>query len=85
MCDKTNEDLKIDHNPELLSDPKERIKYAIQIAHKDYPKRRKKPDISELYQPIGQKVSLPSLRKLASFQKFESSAKEALKKLNYLF
>jgi hypothetical protein len=82
--DKTDSDLNIDGDPESITDPKEIIKAAIQIAYSDYPTRRHRPKISELYLPIGQKASLSELRNLSSFRKFENKAKESLRKINYL-
>lgn len=82
--DKTDTQLKISGSPELITDPKQRIKEAIQLAYDSYPKRRHRPDISDLYKPIGQKVSIQSLRQLTSFNKFESAARKALVKMNYL-
>jgi len=80
---KTNAELRIEQNPEQLTNPKKNIKEAIIIARQNA-RRRKKLLIGELYQPIGQKIDLNKLKKLTSYQKFENSAKEALKKMNYL-
>ena len=81
---KPNAELGIEGNPELIGNPKNTIEHAIQITVEGLPKKRYKPKISELYQPIGQKVRLSELSKLSSYQKFEQSARESLKKLKYL-
>ncbi len=81
---KSNEDLGLTRAPETISDPKETIKTAIRNAQKDSSKRRDRISINELYQPIGQKISLDKLESLPSFVKFKCAVEDAFKKLNYL-
>ena len=84
--DKTDNDLGIYKNPELYADPKEVIKNAIRIANQERGKRhRNELNISDLYLPIGQSVSIDKLRQIPSYCKFQDNVREALKKLNYLY
>jgi hypothetical protein len=80
----SNTDLGINRHPESIANPKKTIENAINIAQADLPKRRDKTTISDLYQPIGQKITTEKLEALNSFNKFKLSVKNALKKLNYL-
>ncbi len=80
----SNTDLGINRAPESIADPKEIIKYALEIAQAHLPSRRNRIDIGDLYQPIGQKLSMERLERLESFTKFKSSVGVALRNLNYL-
>ncbi len=80
----SNTDLGLNRNPETIADPKEVIINALRIAQNDIPKRRKRITISDIYQPVGQSISLLELERLASFQKFRNAVKNAFIKLNYL-
>lgn len=81
---KTDNDLGIDKKPETYQDPKEIINNAIRIAQMDLSKRRRKLSIGELYQTIGQKVSLVELDKLDSYRKFKAEVRDTYRALNYL-
>lgn len=71
--------------PETIADPKAIITEAIRIAREPMVRRRRKDlTISELYQPIGQKMSLEMLDALPSYLKFKESVRSAYRKLNYL-
>lgn len=76
--------LGLENSPEAMSNPKEIIKAAIRIAFENLPRRRRRPDITELYLPLGQKVRLQNLSNLPSYQKFKENIRVAFKKLNYL-
>ncbi|MGB0787930.1 MAG: hypothetical protein ACPGQR_00175 [Marinirhabdus sp.] len=80
----TMSDLGITRRPESMADPKSTISNAISIAFLDKPARRKKPEISELYLPIGQKCNLDKLEKLDSYVKFKKAVRVSLEKLNYI-
>ena len=69
--DKSDRALGIDKKPETIRDPKDTIKQAIRIAFDHLPKRRNRPKIEELYQPIGAKIRLQKLATLPSFQRFK--------------
>ena len=77
-------DLGINRNPESIANPKRTIEEALIKAQTNLPKRRNKVEISDLYQPIGQKLKILELEKLPSFIKFKKSARDILVKLNYL-
>ncbi len=82
---KSDQELGLARRPETIADPKETIKTAIRIAFEDAPRRRRnRTTISDLYQPIGQKLSLEKLASLPSYVKFRDAVREAFVKLNYL-
>lgn len=83
--DLTDNELGINKYPELITDPKEVIKDAIRIARQTITKRRRHDlTISDLYAPIGQKVSIESLRTLSSFQHFQEGVRSAYRQLHLL-
>jgi hypothetical protein len=83
--DKSDNELGINRNPEIFADPKEVIKSAIRIAREDLTKRRRNDlTISELYLPLGQKISIQRLDTLPSFIKFKESIRNAFRALNYM-
>jgi hypothetical protein len=84
--DLSEQELGIAGDPEGYNDPKETIRAAIRKSRKDAGKRRRqKMNIGELYLPIGQKVPLGRLERLASYRKFKDAVRNAYKKLNYLY
>lgn len=76
--------LGINRPPETIADPKQAIKELMRIAYESIPRRRQRPDISELYLPLGQKIRLEKLASLSSYNKFKESVRAAYRKLNYL-
>ncbi len=81
----SDDELGINRAPENVADPKELISEAIRIARLAIVKRRRRDlTISELYQPIGQKISLDMLEKLSSYSKFKEAVRDAYRNLNYL-
>jgi hypothetical protein len=81
----TNQKLGIYRQPEAFADPKEAIENAIRMAFQDLSqRRRRKFDISELYLPIGQKISLEKLEQLNSYRKFKQAVRDSYRALNYL-
>lgn len=81
---KSNAELGIHRAPESVADPKQLIIDAIRISQEHLPKRRNRLTIGELYQPVGQNISIDYLDKLVSFRKFKSSIEEAFRRLNFL-
>jgi hypothetical protein len=70
---------------EKIADPKSKIQEIIRIAFKDLPtRRRRRIQISSLYSPLGQQVSLDILEQLPSYLKFKESLTNALIELNYI-
>lgn len=69
---------------ESVADPKDLIKKAVGIAQQGTSRRRRKLEISQLYSPVSQALSIQSLRQLPSFLDFESKARDALIRLGYL-
>ncbi|MCC5935557.1 MAG: DUF4276 family protein [Balneolales bacterium] len=71
-------------SPEQISDPKHELKQTLEALQKGKGRRRKSLELDRLYQLIGQLTRLSCLRMLPSFQSFEESAREALKRTGYL-
>lgn len=82
---KGDQELGINNHPESFANPKQIIENAIRIAQQDKPRRqRHNVRIGELYQPLGESISLESLRQLPSFRKFENNVRNAFRELKYL-
>lgn len=82
---KTDKELNIFRDPETIVDPKTVIKAAIRIARQEIVKRRRRDlSISELYQPIGQEISLDKLKVLPSYVKFRNEVKNTFIELHFL-
>lgn len=81
---KSDNELGINKLPEQVRDPKTVIENAIRISMEHLPKRRRGLNIGELYQPLGQKISLVELDKLDSFKKFKEEIRQAYHALNYM-
>lgn len=83
---KSDNELGLSRKAETIANPKEVIENAIRIAFEDSTRRRRNRSltISELYLPIGQKLSLEKLALLPSYVKFQDAVREAFIKLNYL-
>lgn len=82
---KSDFDLGIHRHPEQIADPKTAIEEAIRIARAELTRRRRHDlAISDLYLPIGQKITIQKLDILPSFLKFKDSIREAYRKLNYM-
>jgi Domain of unknown function (DUF4276) len=79
----TNDALGLTRQPEQIARPKDVLNEAIRIASSA---RFSNYDISlsELYLPLGQSISLQSLRRLPSFVSFESFLRDAFRELHYL-
>lgn len=72
--DMSNEDLGIERLPESYNDPKSAIENAIRIAMSRLPQRRRNQIvISDLYEILGNRLSLDRLRAIPSFVQFESN------------
>ncbi len=82
---KGDSELCLDKVPESYAVPKQVIIEAIRLAHADFPtRRRRKLVIGKLYQPLGQKIPIEALERLASYRKFKAAVREAYRQLNYL-
>jgi hypothetical protein len=69
---------------EKIANPKSKIQEIIRIAFKDLPIHKRRIQISSLYSPLGQQVSLDILEKLPSYLKFKTNLTNILIKLNYI-
>jgi hypothetical protein len=77
-------DLEINREAELVADPKTIIEKALIIAQSRISNRRNRITISDLYQPIGQKLTIEKLQALSAFNRFSNQVAISLKALNYL-
>jgi hypothetical protein len=71
---------------ENIADPKQKLKDAIQKHHENLPAKRRKYSvtISELYEPISQKIKLEKLEMLSAYLTFKSNLISALQNENIL-
>ncbi len=81
---KSDNDLRINKDPESIADPKAVIEEAIRIAQSDLPKRRQRLTISDLYAIIGDKIGLDRLSLLNSYQRFQEEVRNTYRTLNYM-
>ncbi|MEM0542863.1 DUF4276 family protein [Flavobacterium sp. j3] len=83
--EKTDAELGIHLNPELILNPKNVIENIIRLSKEDETKRKRNKglNIADLYQIIGQKIELSELKKLSSYLKFRNSLIEKLRELNF--
>ena len=80
---KSDNELKINGEPETIKKPKEIITKAIGMARKGS-KRYQNLSISDLYEPLGATISLEKLAKLSSYQDFRENIKNAFEMLKLL-
>jgi Domain of unknown function (DUF4276) len=83
--EKTNSELGIHQNPELIKNPKFIIEEIIRFSKENETKRTRNRGlkITDLYQIIGQKIDLSELEKLSSYLKFKNALIDKLKELNF--
>lgn len=81
---KSDNDLRINRDPESIADPKAVIEEAIRIAQSGLPKRRQRLTISDLYAIIGDKIGLDRLSLLNSYQRFKEEVRNTYRTLNYM-
>lgn len=78
-------DLGIDKKPETYSDPKSTIEHAIRIAMAGQTKRRRNDiRISDLYETLGNRLTLDSLRAIPSFVSFEANVIKSFKQMGLM-
>lgn len=81
---KSDNDLGIDRDPEVIADPKSVIEEAIRVAQSDLPRRRQRLTISDLYEIIGDKISIDKLLLLNSYRRFQEEVRSTYRALNYM-
>lgn len=82
---KTDNELGINRSPETITDPKAVIEEAIRIARQEITRRRRKElRISDLYLPVGQKVSIDKLKELPSYRRFQEDIRQAYRELHLM-
>ncbi len=65
--------------------PKERLAEILRTARALRPRRRRKVDIGDLYQPLAEQISMESLRRLPAFQQLIADLKAALASLSFIY
>ena len=72
--DMSDADLGLDRAPESYADPKSAIENAIRRAMSEQPKKKRNQiGIADLYEILGNRLSLERLRTIPSFAKFEEN------------
>ena len=78
-------DLGLERPPESYSDPKVAIENAISISMSHLPKKRRDSiSISNLYETLGNRLSLNLLREIPSFVFFENNVRKAFQNLGLM-
>ena len=82
---KPDVELGIFKNPEQYADPQAIISEAIRIARQELTKRKRRDlKIEDLYQNMGQKISLKKLDYLNSYVGFKDEVRKTYRTLNYM-
>ncbi len=85
-CTKSDQEVGLNIQPESITDPKQKLQEVIRITLEELPKRRRNAiSISDLYQPLGQKISLEKLKELNSYIHFYNEVLNAFKRQNYIY
>ena len=83
--DMSDADLGLDRAPESYADPKTAIEHAIRRAMAEQPKKKRNQiGISDLYEILGNRLSLERLRTIPSFAKFEENVISVFKELELM-
>jgi hypothetical protein len=78
-------DLGIDKQPESYADPKSVIEDAIRKAMSNQPKKKRNQiGIADLYELLGNRLSLEKLRTIPSFTQFENNVINVFKELRLM-
>lgn len=78
-------DLGLDRAPESYADPKAAIEHAIRRAMAEQPKKKRNQiGIADLYEILGNRLSLERLRTIPSFAKFEENVINVFKELELM-
>jgi hypothetical protein len=64
--------------------PKERLAEIMRIAYALRPRRRRKIDVRDLYQPLAEQISIERLHRLPAFQEFVTDVSRALTTLGFI-
>ncbi len=83
--DMSDADLGLDRLPELYTDPKNVIENAIRKSMLEQPKKKRNQiGISDLYEILGNRLSLERLRTIPSFVQFENSVIKVFKDMGLM-
>ncbi len=70
---------------ESIADPKQTIQEAIRTARANLSKRRRRSlSIGDLYEPIGNRISIDKLEQLASYRKFKGFVEDGFREMGLL-
>lgn len=81
----TDMELSLERPPEQYSNPKAAINEAIRISMSTQSKRRRDQiSINDLYETLGNSISISALENIPSFCAFEENVRQAFRQLNLL-
>ena len=69
---------------EGLADPKQQLTEIIRTAYAKRPRRRRKFNLSEFYQPLASQINLKKLAQLPAYQQFVKDITQVLTDLNFI-
>lgn len=69
---------------EGMANPKERLSEIVRLAYAHRTRRRRRFDVGELFQPLGEQIRLEQLGRLPAYQTFVADLTYALIQLNFL-
>lgn len=78
----SNAALGISSSPEMMADPKQKINEALIISQEHLSSKRRKIEIAEIYQPLGQQIPLERLKLFNSYKLFWERLEQAFQRLN---
>jgi hypothetical protein len=83
--DISDTDLGLDRAPESYADPKSAIENAIRRSMSEQPKKKRNQiAIADLYEILGNRLNLESLRTIPSFVQFEDNVKRVFKDMGLM-
>ena len=83
--DMSDADLGLDRAPELYADPKTAIGNAIRRVMSELPKKKRNQiSIADLYEILGNRLSMEKLRTIPSFAQFEESVVRVFKDMRLM-
>jgi hypothetical protein len=72
------------HQVGSLPDPKQTLNQVIQNALANRPRRRRRLDVSTVYEPLARQISLERLGRVSAYQQFVNDMSETLIALNLI-
>ena len=72
------------HQVESEPQPRQRLREATCRARAQYPRRRRRLDLGELYEPLARQIRLERLRGVPAYQRFVTDLTKALHELGFI-